>query len=77
MRPCAKHMQCIKLPSERTLRDYTHHLKPGPGYSRGVDAQLSSAAKLDKCEERERCVYLMKCVKKSKIIIYWRAGWLC
>lgn len=51
--------RCIKLPSQRTLRDYTHHLKPVPGYSAGVDAQLHSAAKLDKCEEREKCVLLL------------------
>ena len=51
--------QCIKLPSQRTLRDYTHHLKPAPGYSAGVDAQLSSTAKLDKCEERDRCVLIL------------------
>lgn len=51
--------KCIKLPSQRTLRDYTHHLKPGPGYCAGVDAQLRSVAKLDKCEEREKCVLML------------------
>ena len=51
--------KCIQLPSQRTLRDYTHHLKPGPGYSAGVDIQLQSAANLDKCEEREKHVLLL------------------
>ena len=41
------------------MRDYTHHLKPGPGYSAGVDIQLQSAANLDKCEEREKHVLLL------------------
>ena len=51
--------KCIFLPSQRTLRDYTHHLKPGSGFSAGVDGQLYSIAKLDKCEERDRCVLLL------------------
>jgi hypothetical protein len=43
--------RCINLPSQRTLRDYTHHTKPGPGYSAEVNAQLRSAARLDKCDQ--------------------------
>lgn len=39
------------LLSQRTLG---HHLKPCSGFSAGVNAQLYSAAKLDKCEEREK-----------------------
>ena len=50
---------CVKLPSQHTLRDYTHHLKPCPGFSSGVDAQLLGAAKLDRCEERDKCVLLL------------------
>ena len=51
--------KCIQLPSQRTLRDYTHHLKPGPGFSAGVDSQLQSAVNIDKCEEREKYVLLL------------------
>ena len=51
--------KCITLPSQRTLRDYTHHLKPGSGFSAGVDIQLCQAAKLDQCEERDRIVILL------------------
>ena len=36
----------IKLPSERTLRDYTHHIKSKPGFSDEVDEMLSKEAKL-------------------------------
>lgn len=49
----------ISLPSQRTLRDYTHHLKPDPGFSAEVDAQLMSAMKLDKCAERDKCVLML------------------
>ena len=45
--------ECIKLPSQRTLHDYTHHIKPTISYSAGVDSQLYRTAKLDQCEERE------------------------
>ena len=51
--------QCIFLPSQRTLRDYTHHLKPSTGFSYGVDMQLHSAAKLEKCVPREKFVLLL------------------
>ena len=51
--------KCIQLPSQRTLRDYSHHLKPGPGFSAGVDSQLQSAVKIDKCAEREKYVMLL------------------
>ncbi len=37
----------ISLPSQRTLRDYTHHLKPGSGFP------------LDKIEKRDKCVILL------------------
>ena len=50
---------CIKLPSQRTLRDYTHHLECGAGFSAGVDTQLYNAAKLDSCNERDRYVMLL------------------
>ena len=51
--------KCIALPSQRTLRDYTHHLKPCSGFSGGVDDQLRIAAKLGTCEEREKYVLLL------------------
>ena len=46
--------QCIPLPSKRTLKDYTHHIKAKPGFSADVDAQLCNAARLEKCEDREK-----------------------
>ena len=50
---------CITLPSQRTLRDYTHHYKPGTGFSAAVDTQLYNAARLDVCEERDKCIILL------------------
>ena len=47
------------LPSQRTLRNYTHHIKPTIGFSAGVVSQLYQAAKLDLCEEREKYVILL------------------
>ena len=38
---------CIVLPSQRTLRDYTHCLDSTSGYSHGVDVQLANAARID------------------------------
>ncbi len=50
---------CIKLPSQRTLRDYTHYVKAIVGFSAEVDQQLFEAAKLHSCKEYERCVVLL------------------
>jgi len=41
----------IKLPSQRTLRDYTYITKAKAGFSFDVDEQLMKAAKLDLCAE--------------------------
>ena len=49
----------IELPSQRTLRDYTHHTKATVGFSKEVDKQLQVAAKLSSCPEREKCVTII------------------
>ena len=43
--------RCIQLPSQHTLRDYTHYTKAQPGFSAEIDAQLC-AAKIHQCEEK-------------------------
>ena len=43
--------QCIQLPSQRKLHDYTHYTKAQPGFSAEIDAQLC-AAKIHQCEEK-------------------------
>jgi len=42
------------LPSERTLRDYTHFIKPSTGFSVSVDGQLQREAKLDSISSSQR-----------------------
>lgn len=49
----------LKLPSQRTLRDYTHYVKAATGFSAEVDKMLVQAAKVATCPEREKCVLLL------------------
>ena len=54
--------KCIQLPSQRTLRDYSHHLKPGPGFSA-------------KCAEREK--YVMQLLDEMHVkqeLVYKSTG---
>ena len=46
----------IRLPSQRTLRDYTYYTKATTGFSDEVDRQLMEAAKIRTCPEREKYV---------------------
>ena len=48
----------IMLPSQRTLRDYTHCLKACSGFTE-VDEHLSTAMQLTTCEEHEKLVVLL------------------
>ena len=50
---------CVALPSQRTLRDYTHFLNSSSGFSKEVDAQLISATKVDRLQDFEKCVSLI------------------
>ena len=49
----------IRLPSQRTLRDYTHHTKATVGFLKEVDKQLQVAANMSSCPEREKCVIII------------------
>ena len=49
----------IVLPSQRTLRDYTHYVQASVGFSYEVDQQLAVAAKLTTCKEYEKLVVLL------------------
>ena len=49
----------IKLPSQRTLRDYTYYTKATVGFSADVDEQILRAAKLDSCPEREKYIIIL------------------
>ena len=49
----------LKLPSERTLRDYTHWMKAKTGFQVEVDQQLIEEAKLDSIPDFQKYVCLV------------------
>ena len=49
----------MKLPSQRTLRDYSHCVKSAAGYSLDVDRQLMQAADFASCPEWHKLVILL------------------
>ena len=49
----------FKLPSQRTLRDYTHYIEAKCGFSVQVDCMLQKTAKNHSCPERDKCVILL------------------
>ena len=50
---------CISLPSQRTLRDYTHFATAKSGLSCNVDQQLIEAAEIASCPEWKKSVVLL------------------
>jgi hypothetical protein len=50
---------CIKLPSQRTLRDYTYYVKASTGFSSEVDQMLINAAEMKSSPDRNKCVMLL------------------
>lgn len=50
---------CLQLPSQRTLRDYTHHIKSSAGFNEEVDLQLINTANVEKLKEHEKLVGLI------------------
>ena len=49
----------LKLPSQRTLRDYTHHTEAALGFSSQVDSMLMKAIGIATCPERNKCILLL------------------
>jgi len=49
----------LKLPSQRSLRDYTHYVLASAGFSNAVDIQLMEAANIVSCPEYEKNVLLI------------------
>ena len=50
---------CVRIPSQRTLRDYTHYVRALPGFSEDIDRQLIEAAKLQTCEEFQKYIVMV------------------
>ncbi len=49
----------LKLPSQRTLRDYTHYIQAHVGFSEESDKELLRVASYKELQEWERCVVLL------------------
>lgn len=49
----------IQLPSERTLRDYTHFMKAGPGFQKEIDSMLIREAQLSELPDWKKYVVLL------------------
>ena len=50
---------CIRLPSQRTLRDYTHYIKASIRFSSEANEMIMKAAKVESCPEQKKCVILL------------------
>ena len=50
---------CVHLPSQRTLRDYTHYVQASTGFSNEVDQMLTKVARVAACPDREKCTILL------------------
>ena len=49
---------CLNLPSQRTLRDYTHVVSSRMGFSREVDTMLMENAKISTCPDHQKFIIL-------------------
>ena len=62
----------ITLPSQRTLRDYTYHIRPDVGFQPEVDEMLLAEFKPEEREEWQKHVVVLL----DEMHIYYYA-WLC
>ena len=54
-----KSSNLLVLPSERTLRDYTHFVKSKPGFHHGIDEQLCRETKINSNTEFQKYICLV------------------
>lgn len=61
---------CVHLPSQRTLRDYTHYVPAVVGFSAATDLQLAEAFAVDTCEEYKKyvCLSMDEMFIKSELV---------
>ena len=65
----------VKLPSERTLRDYTHYVKARSGFQKDVEEDVVKEAKLDELPEWKRhIVLIMDEMKIKESLVYDKVG---
>ena len=61
----------IRLPSERTFRDYTHYFKSRPGFQREVNEQLQKETSPNNLsEQRKYCGILLDEMKIKENLVY-------
>ena len=66
----------MSLPSSRTLRDYTHHMKSSTGFQPEVTEQLMKEANLDSLQLHEKHVALVfDEVRIKDNLVYNKANW--
>ena len=66
----------LKLPSQRSLRDYTHYVPASAGFSNAVDIQLMEAANIASCPEYEKNVLLIMDEMHIKEQTHRCIGWV-
>ena len=64
---------CIRLPSQRLLRDYTYHVTSSPGFSTEIDQQLMVDANIASLEDFQKHV----CLLGDEMHIFWHLLSLC
>ena len=66
----------LTLPTERTLRDYTHVINSRVGFQADINEELSKIAKVDDCEEYEKSVGIIfdEMKTKDKLVFDKRSG---
>lgn len=61
--------ECLVLPFQRTLKDYSNAIKAVIGFSKDVDAQLLQAARLHIPPEYHKLVIILKMhIKKEPVL---------
>lgn len=61
----------ITLPSERTLRDYTHYFNSTSGFQVEVNQQVIQESKIDQLSERKRyCALTLDEMKVKENLVY-------
>ena len=57
----------ISLPSQRTLRDYTHYSRTSIGFADEVDQQLMDAAEISTLSGYQRCVTIIMDIREGLV----------
>ncbi len=69
----------LKLPSQRTLRDYTYYTQSCNGFSVSVDRQIMDMVNINSCPERDKYVIIIMDemhIREEKIL-YMTSNQVC